>query len=73
METAESNKKANHIRQSCAGYVGGKAIADKATNAQILDLADLQDEHAELYNRSAANRAKYRNILTAIRAKPETD
>ena len=43
-------KKANQIRKAAAGYVGPK-FAKKASDEDILLMADLKDEKASLYNR----------------------
>lgn len=43
-------KKANQIRKAAAGYVGPK-FAKKASDEDILVMADLKDEKASLYNR----------------------
>lgn len=43
-------KKANTIRKSMPGYVGPK-FAKKASDEDILAMADLKDEKAEIYNR----------------------
>ena len=43
-------KKANQIRKAAAGYVGPK-FAKKASDEDILAMADLKDEKASLYNR----------------------
>jgi len=43
-------KKANQIRKAGAGYVGPK-FAKKASDEDILLMADLKDEKASLYNR----------------------
>jgi hypothetical protein len=42
--------KANQIRKAAAGYVGPK-FAKKASDEDILVMADLKDEKASLYNR----------------------
>ncbi len=67
METKDNIKKAAHIRAKCAGLVGGANVAAKATDKQILDLVDLQDEHAELSNRATANRLQYTNLINSIK------
>lgn len=69
MTTADTTKKANHIRQYCPGYVGGRDVANSASNTEILVLANLQDEHAKLQNRMKANRLDFANIVNAINAK----
>lgn len=43
-------KKANQIRKAAAGYVGPK-FAKKASDEDILVMADLKDEKAKIYNR----------------------
>jgi nucleoid-associated protein YgaU len=43
-------KKANQIRKAASGYVGPK-FAKKASDEDILAMADLKDEKASLYNR----------------------
>lgn len=43
-------KKANQIRKAAAGYVGPK-FAKKASDEDILAMADLKDEKAKIYNR----------------------
>ena len=43
-------KKADTIRKSMPGYVGPK-FAKKASDEDILAMADLKDEKAEIYNR----------------------
>ena len=67
METKANIKKVNHIRKTCPGYIGGPEIAKKATDTQILDLVDLQDEHAELANRMTANRRQQANQISIIK------
>jgi hypothetical protein len=42
--------KANQIRKAAAGYVGPK-FAKKASDEDILVMADLKDEKAKIYNR----------------------
>ena len=54
-ESAESvnevdTKKANLLRNSMPGYVGPK-FAKKASDEDLLAMADLKDEHARIYNR----------------------
>jgi len=43
-------KKAEQIRKAASGYVGPK-FAKKASDEDILAMADLKDEKASLYNR----------------------
>lgn len=43
-------KKADMIRKSMPGFVGPK-FANKASDEDILAMADLKDEHAKIYNR----------------------
>ena len=43
-------KKADTIRKAAAGYVGPK-FAKKASDEDILAMADLKDEKAKIYNR----------------------
>jgi hypothetical protein len=47
---AEDAKQATMIRKSAAGYVGPK-FAKKASDEDILAMADLKDEKAKIYNR----------------------
>ena len=43
-------KKANLLRNNMPGYVGPK-FAKKASDEDLLAMADLKDEHAKIYNR----------------------
>lgn len=38
------------IRESSYGYIGGKEIADIATDSEILELVNLQNEKAKISN-----------------------
>ncbi len=67
MLTEQQIKKATNIRISAAGYIGGIEIADKATLQEVLTLADLQDEHAKLYNQLWANERTQTNITALIK------
>jgi len=50
MSHSEIQKKASNIRNFMAGYVGGKKIADKLSDDDVVKIADLKDELAKIKN-----------------------
>ena len=63
---ADDAKKANSIRRSAPGYIGGQSIAGWARDDEVLRLADLQDEHAKLANQMATNREQFDRLKELI-------
>ncbi len=66
MLTNKQIKKAEQIRKTAPGYIGGRELVDKASDEQILMLTALQDKHVTLHNQMKDNEALQANIIKAI-------
>ncbi len=60
----------DEVRKCAAGYIGGKEVAAKATDGEVVQLVNYQDEIARLHNRIVDLKRYYNNAVKAIKARP---
>ncbi len=64
-----SKYNADYIRKSIPGFVGGKEIADKATDIELCILAECPDKLAELHNTGLEYKKREARILKQIKGR----
>jgi len=55
------------IRNYAPGFIGGEEVAKKATDEEVLFLAELANEMSRLYSRFLDRKEKFNNLVEAIK------
>ena len=55
------------IREHASGFIGGEEVAKKATDEEVLFLAELANEMSRLYSRFLDRRERFSNLVETIK------
>jgi len=67
-ESNVTQKDVDFARNYAPGYIGGREVAQKATDRQVKQLIVLNDQKAKLFNRSRELEKRRGNIVKSIKS-----